>query len=123
MSGAILLPVIIERLFSVDPPVVFVRPPKFVVIDMDRQSSNPTVVRCIVDSYPRARITWYHYGELLAEGSSFHLGNITKRDQQGIYSYRVETNGFETVTQDFIVFVKGKSRDQRMKMERRLECF
>ena len=79
------------------------------VIDLERKPLNPAVVRCIVDSYPRARITWYHYGELLVEGASFPLGNITKREQQGIYSYRIETDGFETVTHDFIIFIKGKT--------------
>jgi hypothetical protein len=36
------------------------------------------------------------------------LDNITKRDEQGLYSYRIETEGFETIKHDFIVYIKGK---------------
>jgi hypothetical protein len=65
------------------------------------------IIHCIVDSYPRSRITWYRYGEIINEGSLFNLENITKYDQQGIYSYRIETEGFETIKNDFIIYIKG----------------
>ncbi|CAF3483535.1 unnamed protein product [Rotaria sordida] len=91
-------------------PIFIVRPPKFVVLDFDDKSptSNPMILRCIVDSFPRSRISWYRYGQKLAEGSLFNLENITTREQQGIYSYRVETDGFETLYNDFIIYIKGK---------------
>jgi hypothetical protein len=95
-------------LFKIDPPIFLIRPPKLVVLDFDKKLSiKPSIVRCLVDSYPRARITWYRYGELINEGSIFNLENITKRDQQGIYSYRIETEGFETIKNDFIIYIKG----------------
>jgi len=97
-------------LFLIDPPSFIIRPPKLVVLDLDSKSSlNSPIIRCIVDSYPRAKITWYRYGEIIAEGSSFNLENITKRDQQGTYSTRIETDGFETITHDFIIYIKGIS--------------
>ncbi|CAF3420390.1 unnamed protein product [Rotaria sp. Silwood1] len=97
------------RLLIRYPPVLIIRPPKFVTVDLDsKSSSNPTVLRCIVDSYPRAKITWYRYGELIAEGSLFNLTNITKREQQGFYSYHIETDGFEPIKNDFIIYIKGK---------------
>ena len=64
-------------------------------------------MRCIVDSYPRAKISWYRHGEIVAEGPLFNLENITKREDQGIYSYRIETDGFETIKNDFIIYMKG----------------
>ncbi|CAF1010595.1 unnamed protein product [Rotaria sordida] len=97
------------RLLIRYPPVLIVRPPKFVVLDLDSKSlSNRPILRCIVDSYPRAKITWYRYGEMIAEGSLFNLTNITKREQQGIYSYRIEADGFESIKDDLIVYIKGK---------------
>jgi hypothetical protein len=93
---------------SLDPPTLFVRPPKFVVIDPERKTPQSMILRCIVDSYPRARITWHHAGSNIAEGAFFHLNNITKHEQQGIYSYRIETDGFQTITNDFIIHIKGK---------------
>jgi hypothetical protein len=95
--------------YFLDPPIFIVRPPKFVVLDFDSKSlvSNPMILRCIVDSYPRARISWYRYGERLIEGSLFNLENITKREQQGIYSYRIETDGYETIQNEFIIYIKG----------------
>jgi hypothetical protein len=75
--------------------------------DSKSHSINPSVVRCIVDSYPRAKISWYRYGEMIGEGTVFNLENITKREEQGIYSYRIETDGFETIKNDFIVYIKG----------------
>ncbi|UJR20750.1 hypothetical protein I4U23_023868 [Adineta vaga] len=97
------------RLLIRYPPVIIVRPPKVVVLDLhSKSSSNPRVLRCIVDSYPRANITWYRYGEMIAEGSIFNLENITKRDQQGIYSYRIDTDGYETIKNDFVLYIKGK---------------
>ncbi|CAF4131040.1 unnamed protein product, partial [Rotaria magnacalcarata] len=91
------------------PPTFIVRPPKFVVVDLNSKSSlKPTILRCIVDSYPRSKITWHRYGEIIAKGLSFNLENITKREQQGIYSYRIETEGFETIKNDFIIYMKGK---------------
>ncbi len=87
------------------------RPPKFVVLNFDTKSpSNPVILRCVVDSFPRSRISWYRYGQKLVEGSSFNLGNITTREQQGLYSYRIETDGFEPITDDFIIYIKGNSR-------------
>ena len=65
------------------------------------------ILRCIVDSYPRSTITWYRYEQKLVEGSLFNLENITKREQQGIYSYRVETDGFEPIHSDFIIYIQG----------------
>lgn len=110
-----------------DPPIIFLRPPKFVVIDFERKSTNPSIVRCIVDSFPRAKISWFHQGQLVAIGPQFHLGNITKRDQQGIYSYRIESEGFETINADFIIHVKGRplvfieeSKDDRQAFECRV---
>lgn len=76
-------------------------------MDLDSKSWPRPTVRCIVDSYPRAKITWYRYGEIIAEGSVFNLSRITKREQQGIYSYHVETEGFETIKNDFIIYIKG----------------
>ncbi|CAF3628598.1 unnamed protein product [Rotaria socialis] len=97
------------RLLIRYPPTFIVRPPKFVVVDLNSKSSlKPTILRCIVDSYPRAKITWHRYGEIIAKGLSFNLENITKREQQGIYSYRIETEGFETIKSDFIIYMKGK---------------
>ncbi|CAF3867571.1 unnamed protein product [Rotaria sp. Silwood2] len=95
------------RLLIRHPPVLIIHPPKFVTLNLDsKSSSNPTVLRCIVDSYPRAKITWYRYGEIIAEGSLFNLTNITKREQQGIYSYHIETDGFEPIKNDFIIYIK-----------------
>ncbi len=76
---------------------------------MDTKSSslNPVILRCIVDSYPRSRILWYRYGQKLVEGSIFNLENITTREQQGTYSYRIETDGFEPINDDFIIYIKG----------------
>ena len=92
-----------------DAPRFIVRPPKFIALDSnDKQSQNPSAIRCIVDSFPRARISWYRFGEKLAEGSTFNLTNITTREQQGFYSYRVETDGFETITDDFMIYFKGR---------------
>lgn len=65
------------------------------------------ILRCIVDSFPRSQISWYRHGQKLAEGSLFNLENITTREQQGVYSYRIETDGFETITHDFIIYIKG----------------
>lgn len=97
---------------STDPPVLIVRPPKVVVLDLHSKSSlNPTILRCIVDSYPRAKITWYRYGEMIADGSTFNLENITKREQQGVYSYRVETDGYDTIKHDFVLYIKGIRND------------
>ena len=94
--------------YFIDPPIFIVRPPKFVVLDFDnKSSSSPTILRCIVDSYPQAKITWYRYGELIAEGSLFNLENITQLEQQGTYSYVIETDGFETIKNDFIIYIKG----------------
>ena len=76
-------------------------------LDTKSSSSNPTILRCIVDSFPRSTISWYRYGQKLVEGPSFNLENITTRDQQGIYSYRIETDGFETISNDFIIYIKG----------------
>lgn len=90
--------------------MITVRPPKVVVLDsLGGSFFNPTALRCLVDSYPRARITWHRYNDLIGEGSLFHLGNITKRDQQGVYSYRIETDGYETIKNDFIIYMKGTS--------------
>ncbi len=80
------------------------------MVVLDFQKKSPIIVRCVVDSYPRAKITWYRYGEIINEGSVFNLGNITKQDQQGIYSYRIETDGFETIQNDFIIYIKGHFR-------------
>ncbi|CAF0720908.1 unnamed protein product [Adineta steineri] len=92
-------------------PKFIVRPPKFVVLDFNNQQSsksNPVILRCIVDSFPRSKISWYRYGEKLIEGSLFNLENITTREQQGLYSYQIETDGFQTITDDFIIYFKGK---------------
>ena len=43
----------------------------------------------------------------MLDGPTFDLSNITKTDQQGIYSYRVETDGFEPIQEEFIIFIKG----------------
>jgi hypothetical protein len=88
-----------------DSPIFLVRPPKFVALDFDDKSA--VVIRCLVDSFPRSTISWYRYGEKLAEGSLFNLENITTREQQGIYSYRVDTDGFEAISNDFIIYFKG----------------
>ncbi len=90
-------------------PIFIIRPPKFVVLDLDTKSSssNPVIVRCIVDSFPRSTISWYRYGQKLVEGSLFNLENITTREQQGIYSYRIETDGFESINNEFIIYIKG----------------
>lgn len=97
-----------KSLFFADQPTFVIRPPKFVALDFDNKSPlTPAVLRCIVDSYPRSKITWYRYGEIVAEGSLFNLENITKREQQGFYSYLVETEGFETIKNDFIIYIKG----------------
>jgi hypothetical protein len=85
-----------------------VRPPKLIVLDLE--SKSPRIIRCLVDSYPRARISWYRYGEMISEGSIFNLENITKRDEQGLYSYRIETEGFETIKNDFIIYIKGNEK-------------
>ncbi|CAF1231043.1 unnamed protein product [Adineta ricciae] len=111
-------------------PSFIVQPPKFVALDSnDKQSQNPTAIRCIVDSFPRARISWHRFGEKLAEGSTFNLTNITTREQQGFYSYRVETDGFETITDDFMIYFKGKpliyiheSKQYRTTQTREFEC-
>lgn len=65
------------------------------------------IIRCVVDSSPPSKISWYRYGHKIAEGSSFNLANITTREQQGRYSYRVETSHFETIHEDFIIYMKG----------------
>ena len=98
-----------ENFFTrLDGPTFLVRPPSFVVLDLDNPtSSNPTILRCIVDSFPRSRISWYRYGRKLVDGSTFSLENITKTDQQGVYFYRVETDGFEPIQEEFIIFIKG----------------
>lgn len=93
-------------LFEIDPPIFIVRPSKLVILDLD--SKTRPIIRCLVDSYPRSKISWYHYGEMINEGSIFNLENITKRDQQGIYSYRIETEGFETIKDEFIIYIKGE---------------
>lgn len=97
------------NLIFIVPPIFIIRPPKFVVLDFenDSPSSNPIILRCIVDSFPRSKISWYRYGQKLVEGTIFNLENITTREQQGIYSYRVETDGFETINEDFIIYIKG----------------
>jgi hypothetical protein len=96
-------------LSSIVAPIFIIRPPKFVVLNFDNKSpsSNPMILRCIVDSFPHSRISWYRYGERLVEGSIFNLENITTREQQGIYSYRIETDGFEPIINDFIIYIKG----------------
>lgn len=76
------------------------------MIDLD--SKVRPIIRCLVDSYPRAKISWYHYGEIINEGSVFNIENITKREQQGIYSYHIETDGFDVIKKDFIIYIKGK---------------
>ncbi|CAF0792982.1 unnamed protein product [Adineta ricciae] len=97
------------RLLVRYPPILVVRPPKVVVLDLHSKSSlNPTILRCIVDSYPRAKIIWSRYGEMVGEGSTFNLENITKREQQGVYSYRIETDGYDTIKHDFVLYIKGK---------------
>ncbi|UJR28849.1 hypothetical protein I4U23_010073 [Adineta vaga] len=110
-------------------PTFIVQPPKFVILDSNNKLSDPVIIRCLVDSFPRARISWYRYGEKLAEGSSFNLINITTREQQGLYSYRIETDGFETITDDFIIYFKGKpliyiqeSKHYRSLQTREFEC-
>ena len=70
--------------------------------------ASSVTLRCVVDSFPRSRISWHRYGDKLAEGSSLNLENITTLEQQGLYSYRVETDGFDTVTDDFIIYFKGR---------------
>ncbi|CAF3704301.1 unnamed protein product [Adineta steineri] len=114
------------RLLIRYPPVFIIRPPKIVVLDLNsKSSSNPTIIRCIVDSYPRSKIIWYRYGEIITEGSLFNLENITKRDQQGVYSYKIETDGFDTIQNDFIIYIKGKPLIyiQESKQHKRLfEC-
>lgn len=77
------------------------------VLDLDSKSSTSIVLRCIVDSFPRSQISWYRHGQKLAEGSLFNLENITTREQQGIYSYRIETEGFQTLEYDLIIYIKG----------------
>ncbi len=101
-------------------PIFIIRPPKFVVLDLDNQfsSSNPMVLRCIVDSFPRSTISWYHYGQKLVEGPLFNLENITTREQQGIYSYRIETDGFETIHNDFIIYIKGYFQSSKRKKKK-----
>ena len=96
-----------QFLLCIVAPIFIVRPPKFIVLDLDSKSSNAIILRCIVDSFPRSQISWYRHGQKLAEGSLFNLENITTREQQGIYSYRIETDGFETISQDFIIYMKG----------------
>ena len=94
--------------FRLDAPIFIVRPPKFVVLDFDSHTStNPTIVRCVVDSFPRSRISWFRYGQKLADGPLFNLEKITTSEQQGFYSYRVETDGFEPIHSDFIIYIKG----------------
>jgi hypothetical protein len=97
-----------------DAPIFIVRPSKFIVLDiLSKTTVNPTILRCIVDSFPRAKISWYRYGEKISEGSHFHLENITSIDQQGVYSYRVETDGFDPIQDEFIIYIKGVDRDHR----------
>ncbi|CAF3478455.1 unnamed protein product [Rotaria sp. Silwood1] len=112
-------------------PIFIVRPPKFVVLDFDNKSptSSPMILRCIVDSFPRSKISWYRYGQKLVEGSVFNLENITTHEQQGLYSYRIETDGFETIHSDFIIYIKGKplvyiqeSKRHRSSNNREFEC-
>jgi hypothetical protein len=43
----------------------------------------------------------------LADGSLFNLENITTIEQQGVYSYRIETDGFEPIEHEFIIYIKG----------------
>lgn len=94
------------------PPVFIIRPPKFIVLDLGKMPSiSPIVVRCIVDSFPRSKVTWHRNGQELLEGPLFNLSNITTREQQGVYSYRVDTDGFESITENFIVYIKGLSRE------------
>ena len=71
------------------------------------ENRNPPILRCLVDSFPRSRISWFRHGRKLVEGQTFSLENITKTDQQGVYSYRVETDGFESIQEEFIIFIKG----------------
>ena len=93
---------------STDAPIFLIRPPKFVVLDLStKSSSNPTILRCVVDSFPRARISWHRYGEKLADGALFNLENITTSEQQGIYTYRIETDGFQLIQEEFVIFIKG----------------
>jgi len=94
--------------FLLDPPMILVRPPKLVILDTDRRLSS--TVRCLVDSYPRARITWYRFGDLIGQGSILNLENITKHNEQGVYVYRIETDGFEPIEEEFIVHIKGYFR-------------
>ncbi|CAF3151348.1 unnamed protein product [Rotaria socialis] len=119
------------RLIIRYPPTFVIRPPKFVVVDFDNKSpsSKPMILRCVVDSFPRSAISWFRYGHKIAEGSTFNLENITTREQQGLYSYRIETSGFETIHADFIIYIKGKpliyiqeSRQYRSSNNREFEC-
>lgn len=96
------------KLCDKDPPTIFVQPAKFVALDLENKASNPLTLRCLVDAYPRPKISWMRHGVVLEEGPTFHLENITKREQQGIYTYRIETDGFETIIKDFIIYIKGK---------------
>ena len=64
------------------------------------------------------------------DGSIFNLQNITTREQQGIYSYRIETDGFESINHDFIIYIKGKpliyiqesKQQHRLSNTRQFEC-
>lgn len=48
---------------------------------------------------------------MIGEGNLLNLDHISKSDEQGLYSYRVETDGFETIQEEFIVHLKGKPVD------------
>ena len=89
----------------VDPPIFVVRPPRIFILDFDSRSSK--IIRCLVDSYPPSRILWYRYGLLIHQGEQWNLTNLTKREDQGIYSYRIETDGFETLEYELIIYIKG----------------
>ena len=94
-------------LLDLDPPTIVIRPPNIFVIDFN--SRSPKIIRCLVDSYPPSIIRWYRHGQMIHQGGIFDLDNLTKREEQGVYSYRIETDGFETMEYELIIYIKGEN--------------
>ncbi|CAF1554239.1 unnamed protein product, partial [Didymodactylos carnosus] len=87
------------------PPTFIIRPPPFYLFEQQNKNNN-NVLRCLVDSYPKASVIWYRNGQIIQDGSILNIDNITQQKQEGLYTCQAYIDGFETITSNVVVYIK-----------------